>query len=211
MGTTPATQDMKEIISGDYGIVNGISILGVVLVVYVTFRSGTMALTVIVPIEIAIFLNMAVPYLRGEELTFMGYLMVSSMQLGATVDYSILLTNNYLELRSQIEDKKEAAIAAISRSCVSILTSGGVLTLVGYALYFVSSISAIGDMGHLIGRGAIFSMILVLGFLPLLLTLVDKQIFKDQQRFEARSERLQKRIEEERIKRSSRLPAGSEE
>ena len=143
--------------------------------------------------------------------TFMGYLMVSSMQLGATVDYSILLTNNYLELRSQIEDKKEAAIAAISRSCVSILTSGGVLTLVGYALYFVSSISAIGDMGHLIGRGAIFSMILVLGFLPLLLTLVDKQIFKDQQRFEARSERLQKRIEEERIKRSSRLPAGSEE
>ena len=89
--------------------------------------------------------------------------------------------------------------------------SGQVLTLVGYALYFVSSISAIGDMGHLIGRGAIFSMILVLGFLPLLLTLVDKQIFKDQQRFEARSERLQKRIEEERIKRSSRLPAGSEE
>ena len=62
--------------------------------VYVTFRSGTMALTVIVPIEIAIFLNMSVPYLRGEELTFMGYLMVSSMQLGATVDYSILLTNN---------------------------------------------------------------------------------------------------------------------
>lgn len=58
-----------------------------------------MALTVIVPIEIAVFLNMAVPYLRGEELTFMGYLMVSSMQLGATVDYSILLTNNYLELR----------------------------------------------------------------------------------------------------------------
>ena len=114
-------------------------------------------------------------------------------------------------MRSEIEDKKKAAIAAISRSCVSILTSGGVLTLVGYALYFVSSISAIGDMGHLIGRGAIFSMILVLGFLPLLLTLVDKQIFKDQQRFEARSERLQKRIEEERIKRSSRLPAGSEE
>ena len=71
---------------------------------------------------------MAVPYLRGEELTFMGYLMVSSMQLGATVDYSILLTNNYLELRRRIEDKKEAAIAAISRSCVSILTSGGVLT-----------------------------------------------------------------------------------
>ena len=144
----------------------------------------------------------------------MGYLMVSSMQLGATVDFSTPWpTNNYLELRRRIEDKKEAtAIAAISRSCVSILTSGGVLTLVrGYALYFVSSISAIGDMGHLIGRGAIFSMILVLGFLPLLLTLVDKQIFKDQQRFEARSERLQKRIEEERIKRSSRLPAGSEE
>lgn len=67
-------------------------------------------LTVIVPIEVAIFLNMSVPYLRGEELTFMGYLMVSSMQLGATVDYSILLTNNYLELRSEIEDKKKAPL-----------------------------------------------------------------------------------------------------
>ena len=206
---------MKEIISADYGIVNGISILGVVLVIYVTFRSGAMALTVIVPIEIAVFLNMAVPYLRGEELTFMGYLMVSSMQLGATVDYSILLTNNYLELRKEITDKKEAAIAAVSRSCVSILTSGGVLTLVGYALYFVSSISAIGDMGHLIGRGAIFSLVLVLGFLPMLLTIVDKQIFKDQQRFEARaearSERRQQRHEAIEMKRNSRLPAGIEE
>ena len=215
VGTTPATQDMKEIISADYGIVNGISILGVVLVIYVTFRSGAMALTVIVPIEIAVFLNMAVPYLRGEELTFMGYLMVSSMQLGATVDYSILLTNNYLELRKEITDKKEAAIAAVSRSCVSILTSGGVLTLVGYALYFVSSISAIGDMGHLIGRGAIFSLVLVLGFLPMLLTIVDKQIFKDQQRFEARaearSERRQQRHEAIEMKRNSRLPAGIEE
>ena len=137
------------------------------------------------------------------------------MQLGATVDYSILLTNNYLELRKEITDKKEAAIAAVSRSCVSILTSGGVLTLVGYALYFVSSISAIGDMGHLIGRGAIFSLVLVLGFLPMLLTIVDKQIFKDQQRFEARaearSERRQQRHEAIEMKRNSRLPAGIEE
>ena len=108
-----------------------------------------------------------------------------------------------------------AAISAVSRSCVSILTSGGVLTLVGYALYFVSSISAIGDMGHLIGRGAIFSLVLVLGFLPMLLTIVDKQIFKDQQRFEARaearSERRQQRHEAIEMKRNSRLPAGIEE
>ena len=80
---------------------------------------------------------------------------------------------------------------------------------------FVSSISAIGDMGHLIGRGAIFSLVLVLGFLPMLLTIVDKQIFKDQQRFEARaearSERRQQRHEAIEMKRNSRLPAGIEE
>lgn len=189
VGTTPATQDMKAIISEDYGIVNLISILGVMLVVCLTFRSGAMALVVIIPIEIAVFLNMAVPYLTGDSLTFMGYLMVSSMQLGATVDYSILLTNHYLDIRSHTPDKGEAAVLAIQRSCVSILTSGSVLTLVGYALYLVSSISAIGDMGHLIGRGALFSMVLVLSFLPMLLTLVDSVIFRDQQRFDARAQR----------------------
>lgn len=203
VGTTPATQDMKEIISSDYGMVNGLSILGVILVVYLAFQSGTMAITVIIPIEIAIFFNMAMPYLRGEQLTFMGYLMVSSMQLGATVDYSILLTNNYLDLRAQIADKKEAAIAAISKSCVSVLTSGCVLMLVGYALYFVSTVSAIGDMGHLIGRGAIFSMILVLSFLPMLLTIVDGQIFKDRTKFEARAKKRQERKANLKMKVSS--------
>ncbi len=190
VGTTPATQDMKDLISADYGLVNAISILGVMLTVYFTFRSSTMAVTVIIPIEIATFLNMAVPYLMGESMTFMGYLMVSSMQLGATVDYSVLLTNNYLDLRTHIPDKREAAVQAIRKSCVSIMTSGSVLTLVGYALYLLSSISAIGDLGHLIGRGALFSMVLVLAFLPVLLTLVDNRIFRDRQRFDARMERL---------------------
>ena len=117
MGTTPATQDMKEMISADYGIVNGISILGVVLVIYVTFRSGAMALTVIVPIEIAVFLNLAVPYLRGEELTVLGSVVVSSSSsaLRGYLDPA----HQQLPGSSGITDKKEQSMpAAVSRSCV---------------------------------------------------------------------------------------------
>ncbi len=102
------------------------------------------------------------------------------MQLGATVDYSILLTNNYLDKRKQGFNKKEAVIKAIEKSALSIVTSGTVLTSVGYAIFFVSSVATIGDLGRLIGRGAFISMIMVLCFLPFLLILSDELIMKEQ-------------------------------
>ncbi|WP_101911349.1 efflux RND transporter permease subunit [Marasmitruncus massiliensis] len=181
LGMTSATQDMKNTITADYGIVNWLSILGVALVIMITFRSVTMPLAVIIPIEVAIFINMALPYLVGEKMVFLGYLMVSSMQLGATVDYSILLTNNYLGIRAAEPDKKKAAVQAITKSALSILTSGTVLTVVGYGLYFISSVGAISNLGRLLGRGALLSTFFVLSFLPTLLTLLDNIIFKDRE------------------------------
>ena len=116
---------------------------------------------------------MAVPYLMGDTLVYLGYIIVSSIQLGATVDYSILLTNNYMKARKTLE-KKEACIEAVSRSCSSILTSGSIITLAGYIVHLISTTAAIGDLGHLIGRGGLFSMILVLTALPALLVLGDR-------------------------------------
>lgn len=190
VGVTPSTMDIQEIITKDYSFVNILSLLGVALVILITFKSVMIPIVVMVPIEVAIFINMALPYILGDELVFMGYLIVSCLQLGATVDYSILLTNNYLDLRTEIDDKKQAAVAAISKSALSILTSGAILTIVGYGLFFCSSVSAIANIGRLVGRGALFSMVLVLCLLPMLLTIFDR-VINDQLK---RIERLHKHM-----------------
>lgn len=188
VGMTPSTQDIKEIITSDYNFVNPLSILGVALVIIFTFRSFLIPLLVLIPIELAIFVNMAFPYLTGTNMIYIGYIIVSCLQLGATVDYSILMTNNYLDRRLTME-KKEACIDAIRSSLPSILTSASILTVVGYLLYFTSSIGAIGDLGHLIGRGALFSMLLVATLLPILLYAFDKPITQ-RARQQKRRERL---------------------
>ncbi|MDO5561475.1 MAG: MMPL family transporter [bacterium] len=190
LGTTPATYDMKQIISADYQRVNLISILGVALVVLFTFRSLALTLSVMVPIEVAVYFNTALPYLYGNKLAFLGFLMVSSMQLGATVDYSILLTSNYLAAREREADKKKAAVKAMSKSALSIITSGTVLMVCGYALYFISSVAAISDLGRLVGRGAFLSMILVLTLLPFLLNLGDKLVMQDRARVAQAKEKV---------------------
>lgn len=177
IGVTTSTQDIKEIITKDYNYVNGISLLGVLIVILFTFKSGIIPVIVIIPIEIAIFINMAIPYVAGEKLIYVGYIIVSSLQLGATIDYSILLTNNYLDLRKEY-NAKESGLHAIANSALSVFTSGAILTSVGYGLYFVSSVGAIADMGHLVGRGALLSTTLVLGLLPILLIWTDKIIVR---------------------------------
>lgn len=175
-GVTPSTQDIKEIITDDYSKVNILSMVGVFIIMVITFKSLVIPFVVLIPIEAATFVNMGLPYVYGQELIYMGYIIVSSLQLGATIDYSILLTGNYLDFRKE-SNKGEAAIKAIERSALSVFSSGTILTCVGYALYFVSSVQAIADIGRLIGRGALFSVIFVLGLLPALLVLTDKIIF----------------------------------
>ena len=149
VGTTPSTQDIETTITKDYSRVNVLSLLGIFFVVMFSFKSVAIPVIIMIPIEVAIFINMAVPYIKGDTMIFMGYIIVSCIQLGATVDYAILTTNNYLECRKQAE-KREAAIQALNMSIPAILTSGSILTIVGYILYNISSVAAIGDLGHLI-------------------------------------------------------------
>lgn len=199
VGATPSTQDIKEVITKDYDRVNKLSLAGVFLVVMFSFHSVIVPFLVMIPIEVAIFINMAVPYIKGETMIFMGYVIVSCIQLGATVDYAILTTNNYLECRKEME-KAEAAVASLMRSIPAILTSGSILTIVGYTLYGISSIPAIGDMGRLIGRGALFSMILVAALMPGFLELfdaflMDNEFERIRRFFRQRRERKKNRTE----------------
>lgn len=177
VGETPSTQDIKATITEDNTRVNVLSLLGVFMVVMFSFHSVLIPLVVMIPIEVAIFLNMAIPYIQGVDMVYMGYIIVSSIQLGATVDYSILLTNNYIAKRKLLP-KKEACIEAVTRSCSSIFTSGMIITLAGYIVHFISTTAAIGDLGHLIGRGGLLSVMLVLTLLPALLVLCDPLIIE---------------------------------
>ena len=199
VGETPSTQDIKSFIVNDYENVNVLSLAGVFLVVMMSFKSAVMPILVIIPIEVAIFINMAMPYFQGVEMVYMGYIIVSSIQLGATVDYSILLANNYLAKRKTLP-KKKACVEAIAASCSSIFTSGSIITLAGYIVYMISSTTAIADLGHLIGRGGLFSLVLVLTVLPLLLTLFDNFIVGEKPAA-ALAKRLHRRAKNRREKR----------
>ena len=190
IGMTPTTMDIRDILTDDYNRVSIISLAGVALVVMLTFHSVMVPVLVIIPIEVAIYLNMKLPYIIGDSMVYIGYIIVSCLQLGATIDYSILMTNNYMEFRETM-GSREAAVTAIAKSAISILTSGGILTVVGYLLYFTSSIQAISQVGRLVGRGALLSMILVLSLLPALLAAFDKPIRRQQQRaVERRARRM---------------------
>lgn len=177
-GNTPSTQDLKVICDADYAMVNAFSLIGVALVVIVAFQSIILAVVAIIPISAAICINLAVPYLQGRIFMFAAMVVVSCIQLGATVDYSILLINNYLDRREKMTPKK-AALGALQASMLSILTSGTILIVAGYAIYFVVSVEAIKDIGHMLGRGAILSMILVLLAVPGLMTMLDQYIMKE--------------------------------
>ena len=190
IGMTPTTMDIRDILTDDYNRVSIISLAGVALVVMLTFHSVMVPVLVIIPIEVAIYLNMTIPYIIGDSMVYIGYIIVSCLQLGATIDYSILMTNNYMEFRETM-GSRDAAVTAIAKSAISILTSGGILTVVGYLLYFTSSIQAISQVGRLVGRGALLSMLLVLSLLPALLAAFDKPIRCQQQRaVERRARRM---------------------
>lgn len=177
VGETPATQDIKTTITNDYSFVNMLSLIGVFLVVMFSFKSIAIPVAAMIPIEIATWMNMTMPYLKGEELTYLGYIIVGCIQLGATVDYSVLITSNYLAGRNQMGlDRHRAALFTLQRSLPSLLTSGSILTVCGYLVYVVSSVTAIAQLGHLVGRGAWMSLLCVLFLLPALLSLADPLI-----------------------------------
>lgn len=140
-------------------------------------RSLSIPVVLVLVIETAVWMNLSVPYFTGEHLQYIAYLIISSIQLGATVDYAILMASRYLEERS-IRPKGEAVLEAVKNTSLSILTSASILTLAGLILGAISTNGVLKELGVLVGRGAIFSAILVLLVLPGILYLLDKVIEK---------------------------------
>jgi len=144
-------------------------------------RSLLLPVILVLGIETAIWLNLAVPYFAGETIFYLAYLIISSIQLGATVDYAILMTDRYRENRLEL-DRKQAFVKTISDTTVSILTSGSVLTIVGFLMGYISSNRLLAQLGVFIGRGTLFSIGIVFLVLPGLLYVFDKHILYKKQK-----------------------------
>ena len=194
-GTVPITLNIKDVVNADYTRVNIFSVLAVMVILLFTFKSFILPILLTLVIESGIFINMAIPYYTGKEMMFLGYLIVSTIELGATIDYAILMTNNYLNARKE-NDKKTASRIAVNKSIPSILTSGGILVCAAFLLKWCSSIKAVSEMGGLIGRGALISMFLVIFFLPHVLSLFDKAIEETKFRSVKKSKTKEKVTEE---------------
>ncbi|HBU12865.1 MAG TPA: RND transporter [Clostridiales bacterium] len=177
VGQSANLYDMKNVVERDNQFVTIIAIIAIFLVLLFTFRSGTLPFILLLTIETGIWVNLAIPYFSGESINFIGYLVLNTVQLGATVDYAILLTTAYMRKR-KLMPQKQAMHEAMGENFKSILISAGTLATAGFTLYATSSNPAVADIGLLLGRGTVLSGIMVLCFLPGMLRLFDKVIAK---------------------------------
>jgi predicted RND superfamily exporter protein len=175
IGRSPILFDIKNVVQNDNLKVNLIAIVAIFLVLLMTFRSLVLPFILLLTIELAIWLNLSIPYFSGTSINYIGYLVLSTIQLGATVDYAILLTSTYLRYRKTMP-KRQAIHNALGYSFKPILMSAGILSIAGFALYAASSNAIVCDIGLLLGRGTLFSSALVLTFLPALLFIFDPLI-----------------------------------
>ena len=173
IGDAPLMKDLEDVTSVDLMTVNTLSILAIFLIVMIVFKSVSLPFILVTTIEFSIFVNMAFSYYQGISQAFVAPIVVGTIQLGATVDYAILMTDRYKENRQSLS-KKEAVRQTISDVTVSILTSGSVLTAVGLLLGYISTNQLLAQLGIFVGRGAILSLAIVLLILPGLLFLFDK-------------------------------------
>ena len=176
-GDLASTEDLKDTITVDNTRVNILAILFVFVILVVNFKSITLPIILTLVIELSIWINLSVPYFQSTTLHYIGYLIISSVQLGATIDYAILLTGRYLEER-KTKTRREAAAESIRACVLSLFTSAIILTIAGFVLGAVSTNLVLSQLGTLVGRGAVISFILVLFALPALLMIFDRVIEK---------------------------------
>lgn len=177
LGGSSSAIEIKQIVNVDYNVITWISIGLVALILFITFKNAIIPLILVFIIQGSIWISTSISALTGDSMVFLGYLIVSAVMLGATIDYGILLTSNYLETRKTYE-KFEAMKYAIAKSSRAILTGSVILCCAGILISLTSSMPAIKVFGDLIGRMAACSFVLVMGTLPCALVLFDKLIYK---------------------------------
>ncbi len=176
-GEGVSTYDLMDTVTSDMVKVNLVAIGAVFAVLLFTMKSFVLPIILVLSIETAIWINLSIPYFGDQTIFYIAYLIISSIQLGATVDYAILFTDRYRGMR-QTYQKKPAVVQTVSAVAVSILTSASVLTVVGFLLGIFSTHGLLSQLGYFLGKGTLCSLAIVLFVLPGLLYLFDRLIVK---------------------------------
>ncbi len=178
LGESVSLYDIKEVVTKDRKVVAGMAVLAIGMVIALAFRSFLLPLILLLTIETSIWINLSIPYFTDVPLNYIGFLIITTVQLGVTVDYAILLTHNYQTHRCAFLPK-EAMKKTLGETLFPILISATMLIMAGGTMWLVSTDPIISELGLLLGRGGMLSTILVLFFLPTLLLLLDRWILKE--------------------------------
>ena len=176
-GESASTYDLMDTITKDNDRVNLIAIGAVFVVLLLSMKSITIPVILVLAIETAIWINLSVPYFTNDFVFYIAYLIISSVQLGATVDYAILLTSRYMEVR-ETASKKKTIVETLRSTTVSIMTSASILTIAGLLLWKISTHGILSQLGHLLARGTALSTLIVLFVIPGMLYIFDGLIQK---------------------------------
>lgn len=197
IGEAPCTKDLINITDKDFKVVSVVSILAVFLIILVTFKSISIPVILVSVIEFAIFINMGIPAYTGTVLPFIASVVIGTIQLGATVDYAILMTTRYRKERSKGADKAEAITIALSTSISSVVGSALSFFAATVGVAFYSKIDMIGALCTLMSRGAIISMFVAIFILPAMFVVFDGLICATSKNF---GPKKQKEVKTEHIK-----------
>ena len=176
IGEGPCTKDLIDVTNHDFKVVTGVSVIAIFFIIFFVLQSLSLPFILVACIELAIFINLGIPFYTGTVMSFIDSICISTIQLGATVDYAILMTTRYRTERSSGQTKKNAIDIALSTSIKSVITSalGFFAATVGVALY--SDIGLISELCMLLARGALISMVIVITVLPSMFMVFDKLI-----------------------------------
>ncbi|KAA0562217.1 RND family transporter [Bacillus sp. CH30_1T] len=177
LGESVTLYDIKNTVNKDNVVVNVLTVVTIALVLLFSFKSITIPVVLLITIEAAVWINLSIPYFTNTPLVFVGYLIISTVQLAATVDYGILFTEAYTHYRKEMP-AKEAMVRTLDEKTFSISISAAILSSVGFILWITSSNPIVGSIGLLMGRGALLAFIMVLFVLPAMLLVFDKVIKK---------------------------------
>lgn len=177
LGESVTLFDIKNTVTKDNMLVNILTVVTIAIVLLVGFRSISIPVVLLVTIQSAVWINLSIPYFTETSLVFVGYLIISTVQLAATVDYGILFTEAYQHHRKEMSAVK-AMVKTLDEKTFSISISAGILSSVGFILWITSSNPIVGAIGLLLGRGTLLSFVMVLFFLPALLLVADRLIKK---------------------------------
>lgn len=172
VGNSTSDFDLSTSFGNDNLLIGILTIVFVVLVLVFTFQSSGLPILLILVIQGSVWINFSFPYLQKEPLFFLSYLVVSSIQMGANIDYAIVIANRYVELKQSMS-LKDAVIESLNEAFPTIVTSGTILASAGILIGFLSSNPAIASIGVCLGRGTLISIFLVMGILPQILLLGD--------------------------------------